>query len=145
MSVVCWDGQTLAADRMGTIDTAKFVSTKIRLLKSQEVVAWVGSQDEGLMLAEWYENGADPAKWPKWQEDNDEITKLIVAGNYGAKHYESHPVAIKVESAFMSWGSGKQFAMGAMACGKTAAEAVEIASRLDCYCGFGVDVFQVRD
>lgn len=40
-------------------------------------------------------------------------------------------------------GSGAKFALGAMACGASAATAIEIAAQFDAYTGGGVDVIEV--
>ncbi len=44
---------------------------------------------------------------------------------------------------FAAIGSGSGIALGAMAAGKTAAEAVEIAARFDSGTGNGVDVLEL--
>lgn len=43
----------------------------------------------------------------------------------------------------MAWGSGRDYAMGAMARGANAKEAAEIAMRFDNGCGMGIDVVSV--
>lgn len=143
MSVVAWDGRTLAADKQATSSSKIAVVTKIRRLTSGEVVAWTGSADCGLLMAKWYEDGADPEKWPDFQKDKDAWTRLIVASSTGAKFYEQRLVAIPVEDKFMAWGAGQDFALGAMAMGADARRAVEVAIRYSDSCGCGVDSFEV--
>jgi hypothetical protein len=91
------------------------------------------------MMARWYEAGADPADFPKCQEDKDDWARLIVVADGRVMVYERHPIAFPVEDPFMAWGSGRDYAMGAMARGATAREAVEIAMRFDHHCGMGID------
>lgn len=151
MSVVVWDGKSLAADRQSTDCDMREESTKIRLIEAGpfkgEVVAWVGGEVDGSALADWYEQGAEPDKWPKAaQIDNESSSSLIVAGVAGCKHFQgTHaPIAVRVTSPFRAWGSGRDFAMGALAMGATAAEAVMVASRFCITCGVGIDVYHVQ-
>lgn len=140
MSVVAWDGKSIAADKQGTLAGMRFTATKLKRLKGGAVVA--GTADFGAfgMMVRWFEQGADAASYPKCQEDKEDWARLIVAWPHGlVEVYERQPVAYKVEDPFMAWGSGRDYAMGAMARGATAREAVEIAMRFDHHCGMGID------
>lgn len=90
-------------------------------------------------MAEWYEAGADPKLWPKSQEGED-WARLVVLSEGKVFEYENTPVRQPLIAPFMAWGSGADFAMGAMAAGCNAARAVEIASGLCASCGYGVSV-----
>ena len=144
MSVVAWDGRTLAADKQATHASKICVCTKIRRLDTGEVLAWTGAMGPGLAMAKWYENGADLEKWPKSQENKDDWSRLIVASAAGVITYEQYPVALPCEDRFMAWGAGCDFAVGAMAYGASAESAVQIAIRFSDGCGCGIDVFTVR-
>lgn len=50
---------------------------------------------------------------------------------------------IAVNQSFYAVGSGMNYAMSAMECGKTAIEAVKVASKFDLYTGMGVTHFDV--
>lgn len=143
VSVVAWRDGVIAADRQGTCSDMRLLSVKMRRLPSGVVVAWTGTQSQGLILADWYEAGADPAAWPKFQEDKDDWTRLIVASKAGVYCYERHPRREEQIDPFLAWGSGRDFAMGAMAQGASAARAVEVASQYSVGCGMGVDVMEL--
>jgi ATP-dependent protease HslVU (ClpYQ) peptidase subunit len=145
MTVIAWDGDTLAIDRQGQVDGMKYQAIKARALLNGDVVAYAGSLSQGLLLGDWYEAGAKKESWPEFQKDKDEWTLLIVANSKGCSFYEKLPVAIPVVSAFMAWGSGRDFAIGAMDAGCSAEQAVRIASRHSTSCGEGVDVFKLRE
>lgn len=150
MTIVAWDGRTIAADKRATMGTAICTVTKLRKIKRPdhipEVLAWTGEQDSGLMVAEWYATaGGDPAAWPKSQEVEDRWSRLLVADRYGVKEYNRLPVAFKIQEPFMAWGCGMNAARAAMACGKSAFDAVEITCRFDGGCGNGIDVFDLFD
>jgi hypothetical protein len=119
-------------------------TTRTKLWREgDKVFAIAGVIALGLVLKDWYQKGADPATYPSWQMDdsNSEGACLIVlhAGKVSA-FYEG-PIPVEVECPFTAWGSGRDFAIAAMACGKTADEAVEIASLFDVNTGNGVDVY----
>ena len=141
MSVIAWDGTHIAADKQSTVSDIRMTTTKMRRLKSGEIAAWTGSQECGLILARWYEEGADSHRWPEFQKDKENWTRLIIVSSEGAFFFEMQPVAQVVEDQFMAWGSGRDFAMGALAQGATAKEAVAIANRLCTTCGLGIDVY----
>lgn len=143
MSVVAWDGKSIAADKQATVSGLRFKVTKIWRIKSGEIIAGTGDWDSFAMVAKWYEEGADPGKWPACQSHKDDWARLTVVGPDGVKVYERQPVFIRVEDPFMAWGSGRDYAMGAMARGANAKEAVEIAMRFDNGCGLGIDAMEV--
>lgn len=144
MSVVVWDGKTLAADKQGTCGDLMKKTTKIKRAESGDLLAWVGTSEYGLVLAQWYENGCKPEDWPEFQK-SDEWSRLIVVHKGKAYEYETTPTRQPVETVPMAWGSGSDFALGALAMGADAAEAVRVASKYSVSCGFGVDAFRVLE
>ena len=144
MSVIVWDGKTLAADRQGTTGGMRTTSTKIKKLSCGAIVAWSGAAENGLELAQWWEDGADPGKWPAYQSADD-WTRLIVAQKGQAVVYEKRPVPQVVEDPFGAWGCGRDFAVGALAMGADARAAVKVACQFATGCGMGVDSFLVQD
>lgn len=140
MSVVVWDGKTLAADRQASCGDLRMLTCKIRRLPSGEVVAWTGEVSTGMILADWYERGAKPEEWPKFQE-GENWSRLIVASPGKLVTYEGgpYPVAIPVLEKKAAFGSGRDFALGAMAWGADAEGAVTVASHFCASCGLGVD------
>lgn len=142
MTVIAWDGKTLAADKQGTSCGLKITLTKIKKLENGAVVAWTGKNEHGIELSRWYLDGADPEKWPAYQGTED-WTRLIVADKGKVFSFEQRPVPQPVEDPIQAWGCGRDFALGAMALGANAVGAVEIASRFADGCGMGVDAFDV--
>lgn len=138
MSIVAWDGKTLAADRMALFGDTQMPFSKIRRLEDC-VVAWVGRLEHGAVLLEWI---AGRHEWPAFQNE-DHFTTLIVAKTNLCHFYEQSPIPITVENPFMAWGIGREVAIGAMAMGADARKAVELASIYCSGCGFGVDAFDL--
>lgn len=143
MTVIAWDGRTIAADKRATCAGVHFTTTKLRRLASGEILAWTGDQDAGMAVAEWYANGAHVADWPASQKDKEAWSRLIVVRKDGVRFYERQPVAVKIEDGFCAWGSGRDFALAAMSLGQSAREAVQVACRFATDCGNGVDVMEV--
>ena len=143
MSIVVFDGRTIAADRIATSGSLKMKSSKMRRLINGDIVAWTGSAASGIAMANWWESGADPATFPPSQK-TDDWSRLIVVSKGKCFSFEQVPVKIPEENGFMAWGSGQDFAMGALAFGASAVEAIKVASRLCTTCGLGVESFKVR-
>lgn len=144
MSVVAWDGKTLAADRMRTTGDIETTMRKLWKLKTGEIIAVIGYQAEGLALKRWYEDGAKREDWPKCQEGEDWV-QFIVASEKGCFHYNNLPEQIESIDPFAAWGVGRRTALGAMAMGADAVKAVEIASKYASGCGKGCDFEMVQE
>jgi len=142
MTVIAWDGKTLAADKQTNRGDAIGTCTKIFKLHDGTVVSFCGALSKGLVLFDWYRNGCKEEEWPEFQK-SDSVTILVVVKDGKCIEYEGVSNPISCEDEFSAWGSGMEFAIGAMAMGATAVEAVEIASYHCEGCGRGVDSFDV--
>ncbi len=140
MSVIAWDGERLAADKRSTLGTLIRTTTKIFDL-DYVLAAYAGDADTGEELLAWFTDGRDPAKFPTSQRDKDVwASLLIVWGDGKLWKYERTPHPLKFPPQQFAIGSGRDFALAAMHCGKTAPEAVEVACFFDSGCGNGIDV-----
>lgn len=79
MTVVAWDGRTLAADKRMTNCGLSMTVTKLRRAESGDAMAVCGDYDTGEMLFAWYNSGAEADEYPNTGRDNDDWTRLIVA------------------------------------------------------------------
>ena len=143
MSVVVWDGKTLAADCQVTAAGTRHRVSKIRKLESGEVLAWTGWQDSGLAMADWYQQGADPKAFPAIQSDENRWSRLVVASPAGVFAYEHLPFRLDVLDPYCAWGAGMDYALGALAMGADARRAVEVACLFSVDCGFGVEAYDL--
>lgn len=140
MTVIAWDGKTLAADRQATNCGMRFETTKIFRLADGSVCAATGAHAAATIMRQWYEDGADLSKYPECQKTTDDWARLVVARPDGAVWwYEGLPAALRCESVPAAFGSGRDFAMGAMLAGADARRAVEITNLVSVDCGLGVD------
>ena len=139
MSIIAWDGKSLAADKRACIGTLIATTTKIFRV-GDALVGYAGEADGGEELLAWF-RAADPEKFPESQRDKQSWTGLLVVWPDGhIWKYECTPHPIKFPPQHFAIGSGRELALMAMRLGKTAPEAVLLASEFDSGCGNGVDV-----
>ena len=141
MSVIAWDGKTVAADRQGTSNQVIGTCQKIFKVKGF-AVGFVGQEDVGLMLIQWFKDGAKMDEWLADMQQGESGSALVVVGRSNVWQIGEFPIFSVIEDTFWAWGVGWEIALGAMSFGANAREAVETTNRLHAYCGGGVDVFE---
>lgn len=143
MTVVAYDGNTLAADKLVTFGNERGLRpTKKLVALHGRIYGVAGASGYLVPLSEWYDAGHSPDSIPKSEGD---LSMLIVEPDGRIFHVHSKaPYPIEVQAPF-AIGSGADFAVGAMHAGATAAEAVKIASHVCVSCGGGVDVLVPGD
>lgn len=139
MSVIAWDGKTLAADKRACLGTLIRTVTKIYKVNSA-LVAYAGDADAGEEMLAWLVDGAVPKDFPPHQRNDDRWSGLLVIWPDGTLwKYERTPYPLKFPPQQFAIGSGRDFALAAMFLGKDAVEAVHVACAFDSGCGNGVD------
>lgn len=144
MTVVAWDGKTLAADKQSTSNGLKRKLTKIYKLPNGHLVGATGGSLDCKKYVEWYEKVCDTTDdstvyIPTWSGDNTPWL-MVVTPWKGVYMYTGGDAFIDYsENDIFAIGSGAEYALGAMRAGATAEEAVLIASEFDNGCGMGVD------
>lgn len=144
MTCICWDGKTLAADRKATGGQILNVQ-KIARLPDGSLLAACGYYEHFIEVVRWLESGGREDDKPKF--DNEaESSHFMFIDTKGRPFWLTWPWMRKVPIAesFIAFGSGGDYAMGAMAMGASAKRAVAIACQFDLYCGKGIDVFRVK-
>lgn len=140
MSVIVWDGKTLAADRQATSGNLARTTTKI-FRHGDLLFGGAGTHTALEALREWVMGGCDKTKFPTMPVDGNNIPHLWVINRNGhIAKFEDSPYPITYADKVFAEGSGRDFAYGAMAMGADAVRAVEIANQYDVHCGGGVDV-----
>lgn len=136
-----WDGQTLAADRQATQGGRIFATRKLYRIDADRIAAVVGTTCRGLAVVEWLRNGGE---FPTFGDDSGNCV-VVVHRDGRILRYESDEMPVEVMDRTHTAGSGCDFAQAALACGKTAVEAVEIANLFSVDCGLGVDTLTFDD
>lgn len=139
MTVIAWDGKTLAADKRACLGTAIGVTTKIHRVDDY-LVGIAGDASYGRTMLAWLQDGRKPDKFPASQADRDKFARVMAIWPGGEVWiYEDTPHPFRLEGRYAAIGSGRDFAMAAMHLGHDAERAVLVACALDSNCGNGVD------
>lgn len=140
MTTIAWDGRTLAADRQLTTNGVRFTTTKAHRLKDGSLYGSCGQLELNIAVLA-YLNGE--GEKPVMGKDDDFDGMLIKPdGSAWMLNKLLQPIAI--ESPYYATGSGRDFALCAMRLGKTAREAVELASEQDIWTGMGVMTLEIE-
>ena len=139
MTIIAWDGKTLAADKRAVNNGLQRTTTKIFRLADGSLFGACGDLSFCLQMKNWIADGMQSEKFPASQRDKDDWQVCVLVKDGVLHLFERTPEPIIFEDAFYACGSGRDFAIAAMHCGKSAREAVEIASIYDVGCGNGID------
>ena len=138
MSVVVWDGKTLATDRSATDGATIWEVSKLRVFKDFALVGVGPALDVG-RLTDWYLNGCVADRFPYGAVHS----RLLVCRNGKLFEYSSSSLpTIYNHNQKVAFGVGKDFAFGALAMGATSEQAVSIACKYSTACGHGVDKYE---
>lgn len=91
----------------------------------------------------WYLNGAIPNCTPHHGHSDNDIGNFLVFKDGKCEMFSWMWPYAQVEIAPMAWGSGGEYAMGAMLAGASAEQAIEIAKRLNVYTDGPVQVIDL--
>lgn len=144
MTVIAWDGTTLAADKRADSGGLTRTVTKIRRIGP---LLCAGSGDYCQVVAgfSWIESGRNPDEFTAQMRDKDTSPDILVIDGKRILKYERTPYPIEFEDSFFAMGSGRDYAMAVMFLGFGAQRAVEVASALESGCGNGIDLLTTHD
>lgn len=144
MTTIAWDGNTLAVDRQCSWGCTKTPQTKIgQFIEGPYkncIFASCGEAEYVPELIHWFETlNADPNLYPATQKDSDKTQAcfMVIGPNKEIWEFGQSAFPLLVEAPYFALGSGMDFAMAAMYCGKNATEAIECASFFDKNSGLG--------
>jgi hypothetical protein len=105
------------------------------------VHASVGECGHDDAVGKWIGDGMNPTEIP----DIGEHGHAVVVWCGGLRTLTCGLMYEAGEAPFHAWGNGRVIALGAMAAGASAEEAVEIACRFDVYSRGPIDVIKIAD
>jgi hypothetical protein len=143
MTVIAWDGKTLAADKRADVGGMTYTTTKLFRVRDA-IVGVAGNAALSRAMVEWLIAGADPSRFPDGQKIRDDACGLLVIQGWRVFKYEYTPHPFEIEDRQVAMGSGRDYALCAMRLGKTAAEAVALACEFDPGCGNGIDTLELQ-
>lgn len=155
MTTIAWDGTTLAADTLLMSSGLRTYTNKLFVLPGC-IYGGCGSSEDIADIREWLAGGGSR---PTLSEGGG--WGLVVSWRYPAqngvfgprpgvfhvsgKRPTLTPVMPAVDAAIgMADGSGRDYAITAMHMGKSAVQAVELASRFDIGTGGAIDSYKIR-
>jgi hypothetical protein len=143
VTVIVWDGNTIAADKRTVYNGVFAVTTKLFKLDNGDVVAGSGSKCVINEMIEWYKSGASASEYPRTLVASSNSILLVVRPDKTVLLYEDTPYPTSIQQIPFAIGCGRDAALGALAMGADAIKAVEVASSIDINCGNGCDYFVI--
>jgi hypothetical protein len=135
VTVIAWDGKTLAADRYSEQGYVRGERTKIRRLADGRLVGAAGRTSISLEVIAWLENGGLPSDYPA-SARGDDAAVIVVNTDGKAVIYDCGPVPLHIEGRkYVAIGSGAEAAMAAMYLGCDAVRACHVAGAVVVRCG----------
>lgn len=135
MTTIIWDGKTLVGDKQATYGTTAVLVTKVfKVCRNKQTFLFGCSGDSDQCKAY--------SDWAHALCDKPEFTDLqIICINQQKEIFVTNQRLLwsKINKPYWAIGSGCDYAIAAMACGKTAEVAMAIATSLDIYTGLGFD------
>jgi hypothetical protein len=143
MTVIVWDGATLATDVAATDGAAQWETDKAWQL-DDVIMSGAGPLQTILQMRQWYVEGALHNKFPDAQL-GPYACHFVVVNKHGLQRWEQGPIPIEHGRTPCAFGEGRDFAYGALAMGATAEQAVEAANKHSVHCGLGVKLYTLGD
>jgi len=138
VTVIAWKSGIIAADRCASRGDTRFEVQKLYRSRGA-IIAGTGGTDYVEALFEWWRSGADVATFPEKYQATADYAILVVAKDGNVCTYDRTPYPVWLRGPYGAAGSGREFAIGAMAAGASAEEAVMIAAKHCEGVGFGCD------
>ena len=139
MTTVAFDGKSLAADSQTTTGSIRGTTVKIAKNKAGFLVAGSGDLCVIKQWLNWVLDGMPPERQP---EHCRESNIIVVDPRGRVTVFEDNAVALSPPRKQWALGTGSDIALGAMAAGADARQAVKIACKLDVYSGGRVVVLR---
>jgi ATP-dependent protease HslVU (ClpYQ) peptidase subunit len=143
VTVIAWDGRTLAADKRSTIAGMAATTTKIHRLRDG-LVAFSGGGAHAAELLHWFKGERKPEDYPRRSDDDGAGSLFIDRSQRILMYAAASPFPEVIEQGFFARGAGRDYAMAAMYLGCDARRAVEVACIFDVGCGNGIDTLELE-
>ena len=141
MTVIVWDGTSLAADRRSTRGGTVYLVRKVHRVGNL-LIGLTGGTDFASELLAWIERGRRVEDWPANQKHDDYAVALMIDGGRTFT-YDRSPYPVELFGPHIALGAGREVALGALWMGATAKQAVLAACDWCDSCGNGVDVLEL--
>ena len=144
MTVIAWDGRSVAADTQCSSGGYLSPIPARKIIKRGEFVYGIAGWSAWFEAwIKWHETGAHPACVPTSGVDAEQSGNFLVFQAGKAFSCSAQMPYLQEVGAPDAWGSGCDFAIGAMHAGADARQAVEIAIACSPSCGGSIDVIEL--
>lgn len=152
MTTIAYDGRYIACDSQETMGTAKTLCIKYAIVDQDFVAFASGTSTAGLKAIDYIKRSIVTAyngqviNFPeKMFSDEERFTVWVVNLHNGVvSEFTNDGMSSACLINNDALGTGRDFALTAMYLGKSAREAVQVASQLDCYTGGKIHVFDTK-
>lgn len=140
MTIIAIRNGIIASDSRMTYGNAVLSDNTRKIVKAPDgtLAGASGSAIFCTRFLNWVESGLDEKTMPKPRVMNGGVDTGLLYMPGGTIRMIEPSGFYDVESEYMAIGSGSDFAMGAMACGANAIEAVAAAIKHEINCGGGI-------
>lgn len=144
MTVIAYIDGVLAADRQSNFAGARASTRKLYRTASGLILGGSGDSHQLREMHEWFENGRQKETLPSFQKSAETCCEILCIENRKIWFYGNSHIPLQIHQKYWALGSGRDFALGAMACGKSAYMAVKIANLFSTGCGIGIDTMRAE-
>lgn len=141
MTTIAWDGKILAADTQATSNGMPRIENKVFKLNDGRLYAACGSSQDGYLVLTWLNEGSPKKEKP--EIDND-FEALVINIDGSILKLQDKLVFLPLQEKIAATGSGRDYALAAMLCGKSAIQSILIASELCCYTNDKVTAYHLQ-
>ena len=150
MTIIVWDGETLATDAAATDGKALWKSQKAWYCDDPVnnvpvIISGAGPLQTILEMRDWFQSSALPNEFPQVQLSPQFCHFVVIYAVSGLSRWEQGLFPIHHGRDQCAFGEGKEFAYGALAMGADAKRAVEIAIDYSPHCGMGVRLYRLGE
>jgi hypothetical protein len=145
MTIIVWDGSTLATDRAASDGAAQWRTKKAWYWGEGEdrlILSGAGPLHSILEMCEWFKAGIPQETFPVIQTTHP-CHFVVISPHVGLYRYEQSHVPIEHGRSKCAFGEGRAFAYGALHMGADAAQAVAAANEYSPHCGLGIEEYRL--
>jgi len=139
MTTIVYSAGVLASDTLLTSGSTKLpeIARKVFRLRDGRLFASSGQNEDGLLVLDALKNGKPPPR-------TKGVLAILVHPNGRLEYYEGKRWSRIHGADFIAIGQGAAYALGALACGATATEAVRVGMRFDTHTGGRVQSVRLK-
>jgi hypothetical protein len=147
VTIIAYRDGVLAADSLATdvnYDGRCGMVMKIARSPDGEIGGASGGGGDSALFVRWLQDGMQE-KDDIWPLDDKETEAFVVERNKRVVYFNRWGKRDTIKAPFHAIGSGAPYALGAMAVGATAEEAVAAAIKLSVWCGGRIQILKLKE